>query len=146
MRKLKHKPCNNETWTEARKKGFIISALRGAFRRWGPKQKCIKDARIRRGFYRCECCKKEVPATLPPKPGNKKRIKNIVADHIDPIVCPTKGFQGYDEWIRRGFVELDGFQALCHECHEAKSASERDERNSHPSKRKKERHREDQTF
>ena len=123
---MKDKPCNNGTWTEARKKGFIISTLRGAFRRWGPKQKCIKDARIRRGFYRCECCKEEVPATLPPKPGNKKRIKNIVADHIEPIVDPIEGFKGYDEWIRRGFVEIEGFQALCHSCHEKKSKKERE--------------------
>lgn len=120
------KPHNNGTWTESRKKQFIIGALRGAFRKWGPKTKCIKDARTRRGFYLCECCKKEVPATLPPKDGNTKRIKNILADHIRPIVDPVKGFQGYDEWIRRGFVELKGFQALCKSCHQIKSTEERE--------------------
>jgi len=122
------KPHNNGTWTEARKKQFIIGALRGAFRKWGPKTKCIKEARTRRGFYRCELCKKEVPATLPPPTGKTKRIKNIAADHIDPIVCPIEGFKGYDEWIRRGFVELDGFQALCKSCHDCKSAEERETR------------------
>ena len=115
-------------WTEARFKSFIISALRGCFRKWDPKVQCVKNARIRRGWYRCECCKEEVPATLPPKEGGKRRIKNIVADHIEPIVDPIDGFKGYDEWIRRGFVELSGFQALCHKCHQAKCKEEREQR------------------
>jgi len=122
------KTRNNEAWTEARFKSFIISQLRGAFRKWGPKTKCIKDARTRRGFYRCEGCHEEVTATLPPLQGKTKRIKNILADHIDPIVDPVEGFMGYDEWIRRGFVELDGFQALCKSCHDIKSAEEREVR------------------
>ena len=120
-----NKPHNNGQWTDARKKSFIVSLLRGGFQRWGPKQLCIKNARVRRGWYLCEECREEVPATLPPKPGNKKRIKNIVADHIDPIVDPATGFEGFETWIDRAFVELDGFQALCHACHEKKTAAER---------------------
>lgn len=119
------KSHNNGTWTDARKKQFIISLLRSGFTRWGPKQLCIKNARTRRGFYMCNGCHQEVPATLPPKPGNKRRIKNIIADHIEPIIDPKVGFQGYDEWIERGFVELEGFQALCHACHQKKCAEER---------------------
>lgn len=62
-------------------------------------------------------CKQEVPATLPPLEGKTKRIKNILADHIVPIVNPKFGFEGYDSWIERAFIELDGFQALCYHCH-----------------------------
>lgn len=121
------KPAHNGgLWTDARKKSFIISLLRSGFQRWGPKQDCIRKARTRRGFYRCSGCKKEVPATLPPKEGNKKRIKNIVADHIDPIIDPNVGFKGFDKWIERAFVEAEGFQALCHACHQNKTKQERD--------------------
>ena len=119
------KPHNGGTWTEARKKSFIVSALRAAFTRWGPKQQCVKNARIRRGVYRCEGCGKEGPATLPPLEGNKRRRKNIVADHIDPIVCPYDGFIDFNTWISRGFVELSGFQALCWQCHTDKTNEER---------------------
>lgn len=93
--------------------------------KWGPKNSCIKRARIRRGWYRCEGCNEEVPASLPPPEGKKRRIKNIVADHIVPIVDPKVGFVSWDEWISRAFVELDGYQALCHKCHTEKSNEER---------------------
>ena len=82
------KPRNNGQWTEARFRSFITSLLRGGTQKWGPKNKCIQNARVRRGWYICEDCKEEVPATLPPKEGNKRRIKNILADHIVPIVDP----------------------------------------------------------
>lgn len=116
------KPHNNGTWTDARKKGFIVSALRSAFQRWGPKSLCIKNARTRRGFYECEGCKQEVPATIL---HNGKRVKNILADHIHPIVCPHVGFVDYNTWIERGFVEAEGFQALCKSCHDTKTIEER---------------------
>ena len=119
------KPHNGGTWTEARKKSFIVSALRAAFTRLGPKQQCVKNARIRRGVYKCEGCGEEGPATLPPLEGNKRRRKNIVADHIDPIVCPYNGFIDFNTWIARGFVELSGFQALCWQCHTDKTNEER---------------------
>jgi len=93
--------------------------------RWQPKNLCIKEARIRRGWYLCEECKEEVPATLPPKEGNKRRIKNIVADHIFPIVDPLIGFTDWDTWIERAFIERDGYQALCHKCHSTKTKEER---------------------
>lgn len=116
---------NDGQWTDARFKSFIISQLRSATQRWGPKQSCIKNARVRRGFYRCECCEELVPATLPPPEGKKRRIKNIVADHIEPIVDPAIGFTSYDDWVERCFVELEGYQALCHKCHTIKSNEER---------------------
>jgi hypothetical protein len=126
----KETPYNNGTWTEARFRSFIVSALRSATGRWGPKQLCIKNARVERGKYKCEGCGNIGPATLPPKKGNKRRIKNIVADHIDPIV-PVTGFISYDSWIERCFVEVDKFQALCHECHTKKSNEEREQRKLH---------------
>jgi len=128
---MPNKPYNNGQWTEARMRSFIISALRGASQRWGPKNECLRKARVRRGWYLCEGCGQEVPATKEgvyktgKKKGKKKRIKNILADHIDPIVDPRTGFKDYDTWIERCFVEADGYQALCHDCHELKSNEEK---------------------
>lgn len=121
------KPRNNGQWTESRFRSFIISSLRSASQRWGPKTLCIKNARTRRGWYLCEGCKEEVPATkeVTLKNGKKKRKKNILADHKEPIVDPRKGFVSFDEWIERCFVELEGYQALCYDCHEAKSNEEK---------------------
>lgn len=111
-------------WTEAKFKGFIVSALRAATRKWQPKNECIKNARVKRGVYKCEECLKEVPATLPPEEGKTRRRKNIVADHIDPIVNPSVGFVDWNTWIDRAFVELDGYQALCLNCHAEKTRKE----------------------
>ena len=108
-------------WTEARFNSFIKSALRGASRKWGPMQQCLKDARTRFGYYRCAGCLQEVPASI--KIGNK-RHKNAVADHIDPVVDPVVGFVSWDEVIKRMFVEKDGFQCLCKACHDAKCQEE----------------------
>lgn len=131
------KPFNGNTWTAARKKSFVISALRAASSRWGPKQQCIKNARVRRGVYRCEECKELGPPTLKPLEGNKKRRNNICADHINPIVSPSTGFVDYNTWIDRWLVELDGFQALCWECHNTKTREERGVAKERKAKEKK---------
>lgn len=39
------------------------------------------------------------------------------ADHIDPVVDPAAGFQGWDVFIMRLFVEESGFRAVCKACH-----------------------------
>ena len=116
---------NNGQWTPARFKSFIVGQLRSATQRWGPKQKCIQRAKVGHGLYKCECCGEVGPPTLPPPAGKKRRIKNIVADHISPIVDPEIGFTTYDDWITRAFIELEGLQALCHKCHTEKSNEEK---------------------
>lgn len=115
--------CGNR-WTEAKYKSFIKSALRGATRKWAPIQDVFKAARVRRGYYACAGCEREVPATI--KVG-RKRIKNAVVDHILPIV-PTSGWDSWDAVIERMFCEKDNLQVLCKECHDAKSKAENAER------------------
>lgn len=114
--------CSGQ-WTEARFNSFIKSALRGASRKWEPMQRCLKEARTRRGYYRCAGCDEEVPASI--RIGNKK-YKNAIADHIDPVIDPRKGHTTWDECIERMFVEIDGFQCLCKACHDEKCQEERD--------------------
>ena len=120
--------CGNQ-WTESRFDSFIKSLLRSGTVRWGPIQQCLKDARIRRGYYKCECCGKEVTATkvVTLKNGKEKRVKNIVVDHINPIV-PVTGWVSWDDCIENMFCEADGLSAICYDCHSIKSAEEAAER------------------
>lgn len=111
------------TWTEARFKSFIVGNLRRATVKWKPISDCLKEARTRRGFYRCACCKEEVPASI--KDG-RKRVKNIHVDHIEPAVDPAKGFTTWDDFINRLFCESDNLQALCKACHDVKSQEEKE--------------------
>ncbi|MGJ8839566.1 HNH endonuclease, partial [Salmonella enterica subsp. enterica serovar Kentucky] len=109
-------------WTEARFNSFIKSALRGATRKWAPIQEALKDARVERGYYKCNACKAKIPATI--KEG-RKRTKNAIVDHIEPIIDPTVGFTTWDECIERMFCEKQNLQVLCKKCHDVKCAEER---------------------
>lgn len=99
--------------------------------KWPPKYEVKKDARVSRGQYRCvgyNIPAHIIPASLPPKPGNKRRINNAMVDHIHPVIDPVLGFISWDDVIKRMFVEKAGLQLLCHECHSAKTKDERDRR------------------
>ena len=108
---------NNGTWTEARYWGFIRSALRSAFQRWGPKHECRKRARVRRGKYRCAVCDGIFSA------------KDTQVDHIIPAGSLNK-YDDLPEFVERMFCEVDGFQLLCKDCHQIKTNQEREERKS----------------
>ena len=110
-------------WTESQFKSFIKSTLRKASLRWGPIGETLRGARVDRGIYLCNGCKKEGPLTK--KVGDKK-IKNAVVDHISPIIDPKVGFVGWDSVIERMFCETDNLQVLCYDCHKEKTQKERD--------------------
>ncbi len=119
---------NSGKWTDARFRSFIRGGLRSISMRWPPKNEVKKNARIERGLYLCAGYKTrphEVPTSLPPLPGNKRRINNSVVDHIQPVVDPSVGFVDWNTLIERLFCEEDGFQLLCNECHKHKTADER---------------------
>ena len=104
-------------WTAARKRGFIVSALRRASGRWAPKNDAKAASRISRNAYRCCSCHKIVTNT------------EIQIDHIIPVVDPTKGFTTWDDFITRLFVEIDGFRSVCTTCHAEITAKQRNVRN-----------------
>jgi hypothetical protein len=123
-------PHNDGTWTTARMRSFVMSALRKA--RWPGKYTAIKAAYIKTDInpatgrmcklYECRQCRNTFPQS------------SMAVDHIDPVVpiggFKTDGFLGYD-WdvvIIRLFCEVDGLQVLCKPCHNLKSADERADR------------------
>ena len=118
------KTRNGETWTEARYRSFIVSALRKASSRWGPKNAAKRDARhtekLPNGKGRlvfhsvCNGCDAIVPET------------ESSVDHIEPVIDPHKGFTTWDEYIARLFCEKVGFQVLCKDCHDEKTKKERE--------------------
>jgi ribosomal protein L44E len=113
-------------WTEARKKSFIISALRGAFRRYPNKYEVLKEAMWGKKLnsktgrqaihYTCASCKHEYPA------------KEIQIDHIEAVVLPEEGFVSWDKFISRLFCSKDNLQALCVTCHKKKTKEETERR------------------
>ena len=111
-------------WTEAKYVAFVKNLLRRGTTKWGPMHDCLNRARVARGLYKCEGCGEEVPATIVPE-GSRKRVKNIVVDHVKPVVDPSVGFTTWDSFIEGLFCEADNLQALCLGCHTIKTNEER---------------------
>lgn len=107
-------------WTTAKFNSFIKNQLRQSSRKWAPINDCKKAANIRRGWYLCAGCGEEVPTTTL---SNRKRVKNIFVDHIDPIV-PVTGWVSWDHCINQMFCEEENLQVLCSSCHTTKTAEE----------------------
>ena len=110
-------------WTEAKYRSFIKGNLRRASVKWAPIQECLKNARVRRGWYLCAECKEEIPTSIVI---NRKRVKNAIVDHIKPIIDPAVGWVSWDECIARMFCELDNLQCVCYACHQIKCQEEKD--------------------
>lgn len=130
------KTRNGGTWSDAQFTSFVKSALRGA--RWGPKYECIRKAKVGYALYKCALCGTVGPPTLAAPEGKKNRVKNAVADHIDPVVDPSEGFTTWDNFIERLYVEVEGFQCLCNTCHSKKTKEENEVRKVTRSQQKEE--------
>lgn len=50
--------------------------------------------------------------------------KKIQVDHIDPVIDPVFGWQGWDVYIERMFCPVENLQILCKECHVSKTNSQ----------------------
>jgi hypothetical protein len=109
-KKIKRKPYSDDNY-EAELKKFIISSLRRTSLWWAPRNQAMKNARIERGLYQCNICKKAVP---------KKEIR---LDHVSPVV-KLSGFTNWDSYIKRMFPKTEGFQVLCLDCNALKTQEE----------------------
>lgn len=94
-------------------KSRINSALRKVWRFGEERKQCLANARVGHGKYRCALC------------GHITGPKGIQVDHIEPVVDPVRGRQGWDVYINRLFCPPEGLQALCKGCHEAETAKQR---------------------
>lgn len=110
--------------TEAAFISFVKGHLRRASRWWKPITDTLKKARLQRGLYRCNVCQQEVTASILV---DKKRVKNIYVDHINPVVDPITGFSGWDDFINNLFCEPENLQAICYHCHNEKTKEERNQ-------------------
>jgi hypothetical protein len=126
-------------WTEAEYTSFVKNNLRSGTRKWAPMQDCLRRARVDRGLYRCECCGETVPATIAKDDSPRsKRKKNIIVDHVRPVIDPEVGFSTWDSFIEGLFCEADNLQALCLSCHTIKTNEERAIAKSRRAKEKEE--------
>jgi len=103
---------NSGKWTEARFFGFIRSALRSAFQRWGPKYEAKEAARVAYNTYECASC------------GGWFGARQVEVDHIEPAGS-LRCFDDLPSFAERMFCEVDGFQVLCKECHQVKTNAEK---------------------
>lgn len=111
-------------WTDAKFNSFVKSNLRQASRKWAPINDCLKNARLKKGWYKCAGCSEEVPTTIKEE-GSRTRTKNVYVDHIKPVIDPAVGFTTWDECIERMFSEEDNLQVLCKACHDIKTNEEK---------------------
>lgn len=106
---------------EAKLRNFIISTLRGSFRRYATKYEVLDEAKTEKKVnpdtgrlaqhYRCNGCKKEFVQS------------QVQVDHIVPVVKAT-GFTTWDDYINSLFCSKDNLQVLCLGCHKIKSKDE----------------------
>ena len=109
------RPRNGGQWTEARYFGFIRSALRSAFQKWGPKHEAKKDAKGAYNTYVCAACDGWFGSS------------QVEVDHIVPAGA-LKSYEDLPGFVERMFCEKQGFQVLCKDCHQLKTNNEREER------------------
>jgi len=94
---------------------FAMQALRRATYRWPFRNIALQNARIERGFYKCESCQ----GVFGPK--------EVQKDHIEPVI-PTTGFDNWDNTIKRLLVKTSGWQVICLACHSSKTLVENEMR------------------
>lgn len=98
------------------KKQALGTFVRGILRRgsfhWKARNEAMVDARVERGKYLCKMC------------GELFGPKQVILDHIEPVIDPKKGFTNWDDFINRLYCPKEGFQVLCHACSDAKTITE----------------------
>ena len=98
---------------------FVISGLRRLSYKIPARSIALTRARVKRGIYRCEMCKKL---------GKKSEI---VLDHILPVV-PITGWDSFDGFIDRLFCNPEDLQVIHKSpCHAQKTKLENQTRRKH---------------
>ena len=101
---------------DAQLKRFLIPILRRKSLYWPARQEAKRDARVERGLYCCEKCKKLFGTS------------EIEMDHKVPVINIKTSFTNWDNYIRSLYCDKSNFSALCKGCHEVKSQIEQAQR------------------
>lgn len=106
-------------------KSMLMSAIGKVWMYWGPrlavKRACKNPDRP--GWFKCSICKGD--------------IQKVEVDHIQPVILPEEGFQGWDRYIESKFVGEEKLMGLCHDCHLKKSKEENKKRREIKKEKKK---------
>jgi hypothetical protein len=129
---------------DAKLKSRIIGCLRKLTYSFKPRQEALNRQKVYAATFQCQCCNGVVYT------GSKKvldedltklyphvTIGKVSVDHIEPVVDPTSGFQGWDIYITRMFPEASGWQVLCDPCHDNKTKTESEIRKQRKKNEKK---------
>lgn len=91
-------------------KDWLVQKLRRISYQWPYRKAALRKSRVARGKYKCTSCEFEHFGP-----------KQIVLDHIDPVVDVEAGWVDWNNYIFRLFCAEEGWQVLCKQCHQAKS-------------------------
>jgi hypothetical protein len=91
---------------------FVKGLLRRGTFHWRARTEAMTLARVERGKYLCAECK------------DLFGPKEVILDHIEPVVDPKVGFIDFDVYIKRMYPPAEGFQVLCIACSDAKTMQE----------------------
>lgn len=113
------------TKEQAKLKNFVVSQLRGSFRKYYVKYEVLNEAKTEKKVnastgriaqhYRCNGCKKEFVQS------------QVQIDHIEGVT-DNRGFVDWNTYIDRLFCPKDNLQCLCLSCHKRKTKDENAER------------------
>ena len=112
-------PCpSHPSWSMARYRAFILSAMRKAWMKWPPKYEALarakreyKGSNTRQKFeYQCAHCRAWFKG------------KEVSVDHIIPWGS-IQGLSVEEAWSRL-LVPVDALQVLCNKCHTKKTQQE----------------------
>jgi 5-methylcytosine-specific restriction endonuclease McrA len=89
---------------DSKLKQRLISRIRREWHWSKQKKDALKAAECDEG-YTCALCDGLFPK------------KQVQVDHINPVVDPDVGFQGFDVYLERMFCPAENLRILCKECH-----------------------------
>lgn len=133
---------------DTKTKNKIINVLRRLTFSSPARSAAEKDCKVGPALYRCSSCQ-----VLVYKGKSIENYNNLCAefeeeilmepfsmDHIDPVIDPKKGWQGFDVFIERlglPLSEKHRWQGLCtSRCHKAKTSQENQIRKTNRRKKK----------
>lgn len=100
---------------------------------WEPRKIAKDKCKVDAALHRCSKCgilcyegssDKNYDAYLEKYYPETVLYEGIKLDHIQPVVDPVSGFQGWDEFFAGLFCDEINYRGLCSPCHDVKSSQE----------------------